>query len=226
MESFLESAFILRSLTTFSRAVSVLWWARKPDWKISKVQFNLRKSFNCLKTVFSRILLKKGRLETGLKFLGLEVSRLLFLSMGLTMAVFSAGGKIPVVRDLLTMTRISLDTDSKIVLKKSVGIGSNEHVVDFRLVMTFFSVSVSTGVNKLICLLHIGGGSMCKAQGLSREIFLLIFIILSLKYVANSSHLEFESRLSGVFSSGFISLSIVEKSTLVLFRLLEIRFEK
>ncbi len=30
-----ESEESRRSLETLSRAVSVLWWVRKPDWKVS-----------------------------------------------------------------------------------------------------------------------------------------------------------------------------------------------
>ena len=43
-DSFWESALIL-SFPTLTNAVYVLWWERKPDWKVSKL-------LNCLKTIF------------------------------------------------------------------------------------------------------------------------------------------------------------------------------
>jgi hypothetical protein len=57
----------------------------------------LKKTFSCLKTNFSRILLKNGRLEIGRKLLGAEEYRLLF-RRGFAITVFSAVGKEPVNR--------------------------------------------------------------------------------------------------------------------------------
>ena len=77
---------------------------------MSNAQLASRKLFNCLKTIFSRILLRKGRLEMGLKLFRTEESKLLFFRRGLTRAVLSSDGKIPVSREQLIMARMSLDT--------------------------------------------------------------------------------------------------------------------
>jgi hypothetical protein len=53
-----------------------------------------------------------------------------------------------------------------------------------------------------------------------------MFVILHLKYAANSSHLDVEEcshRFAGI---GFIRPSVVRKSTLELFRLIVIKLEK
>ena len=52
---------------------------------------------------FSRILLRTGRLEMGLKWFRTEESKLLFFWRGLTRAVLSSDGKIPVSREQFTM---------------------------------------------------------------------------------------------------------------------------
>ena len=82
---------------------------------MSNAQLTSRKSFNCLKTTFSRILLKKGRLEMGLKLFRTEESTFIFFRRGLTRAVLSSDGKTPVSREQLIMSRMSLDTESKMV---------------------------------------------------------------------------------------------------------------
>src|SRR4029434_5129880 len=94
----------------------------KPDWKVSNAQLASRKLINCLKTIFSRILLRKGRLEMGLKLFRTEESKLLFVRRGLTRAVLSSDGKIPVSREQLIMARMSLDR-VKDGLKKCGGNG-------------------------------------------------------------------------------------------------------
>ena len=66
-------------------------------------------------------MLRKGRLEMGLKLFRTEESKLLFFRRGLTRAVLSSDGKIPVSREQFIMARMSLDTESKMVLKNLVG---------------------------------------------------------------------------------------------------------
>src|SRR4029434_1776917 len=53
-----------------------------------------------------------------------------------------------------------------------------------------------------------------------------MFVILSLKNAANSSHVEVEKRLSSTLGAGFIRLSIDEKSTLELLEFIDINFKK
>ncbi len=47
------------SLNTLMRAVSVLWWGRKPDWKTSKQLLSAKKLFSCWNTAFLMICPKK-----------------------------------------------------------------------------------------------------------------------------------------------------------------------
>ena len=54
------------SFVTLIRAVSVLWWGLKPDWKVSKALLDRRKSEICWYTTFSRTLPKNGRFDMGL----------------------------------------------------------------------------------------------------------------------------------------------------------------
>ena len=63
------SASRRRSLVILMRAVSVLWWGRKPDWNFSKRLLWERWEWSCDATVFSRILDRKGRLEMGRRLL-------------------------------------------------------------------------------------------------------------------------------------------------------------
>lgn len=93
--------------------------------------FLLRKSLSCLKTTFSRILLKNGRLDIGLKLPRTEPSSFPFLSSGFMMADFRAMGKMPVDREQFTISNTSSVKQSKTLLKNHVGIGSSEHVEDF-----------------------------------------------------------------------------------------------
>jgi len=60
------SAVIRRSFVTLTRAVSVLWAWRKPDWNFSKRLLCLRCSFRWAATAFSSTLERNGRLEMGL----------------------------------------------------------------------------------------------------------------------------------------------------------------
>src|SRR4029434_8463399 len=53
-----------------------------------------------------------------------------------------------------------------------------------------------------------------------------MFVILSLKHAANSSHLKVEKRLSSTLGAGIIRLSIIEKSALELLEFIDINFEK
>ena len=134
---------------------------------MSNAQLASRKLFNFLKTIYSRILLRKGRLEMGLKLFRTEESKLLFFRRGLTRAVLSSDGKIPVSREQFIMARMSLDTESKMVLKNLVGRGSRGHVDGFSCDTTLLSISISASAKKLILLQHGGRGSENKTFGIS-----------------------------------------------------------
>ena len=53
-ETLRASVFRRISFVTLIRAVSVLWWGLKPDWKVSKALLDRRKSESCWYTTFSR----------------------------------------------------------------------------------------------------------------------------------------------------------------------------
>ena len=57
-----SSAARRRSLVILARAVSVLWWGRKPDWKGSWRLFVFRWDWSWAATTLSRVLEMKGRL--------------------------------------------------------------------------------------------------------------------------------------------------------------------
>ena len=86
------SAVISRSLVTLTRAVSVLWPERKPDWNFSYRLLDLRWLWSWAATAFSSTFDKKGRLEIGRKLANTSGSRLGFLSSGLMTAAFRAVG--------------------------------------------------------------------------------------------------------------------------------------
>ena len=81
---------------------------------------------------------------------------MLFFRRGLTRAILSSDGKIPVSREQFTMARMSLDTELKMVLKNVVGMGSRGHVDSFSYDTTLLSISVSASAKKLIMLQHGG----------------------------------------------------------------------
>lgn len=97
------SMFTLMSLTTLTRAVSVLCFAQKPDWNFSKIEFVFKYSDSCQKTSFSRILLRNMRFERGLKLFSMDGSRVLLLRRSLTMVILKVDGKMPVCKEWLIM---------------------------------------------------------------------------------------------------------------------------
>ena len=79
-----ESEESRRSLVTLSRAVSVLWWVRKPDWNVS---YRLLERMSCLSCVAMALFSsfeRNVRLEMGRKLLGSSESRPGFLRRGVT----------------------------------------------------------------------------------------------------------------------------------------------
>src|SRR4029434_4679062 len=57
-------------------------------------------------------------------------------------------GKTPVSREQFIMARMSLDTESKMVLKNLVGMGSRGHVDGFSCDTTLLSISTSASAKK------------------------------------------------------------------------------
>ena len=89
-------------------------------------------------------MLQKSRFEIGLILLDVKISRFPFSKRGFTKAVLKSVGKTPSCREWFTMTRMSSDTELKIVLKRKVEIGSREHVEGFSSVTIFLRVTAST----------------------------------------------------------------------------------
>ena len=77
-----------------------------------------------------------GRLDTGLKFIRISLSRLGFLSNGLTIADLRSDGKIPSFRHALTISVITGASVGRISQRRLVGIGSRGHEVlaDFLII--------------------------------------------------------------------------------------------
>jgi hypothetical protein len=80
------------------------------------------------------------------------------------------------------------------VLKKVVGIGSTRQLEGWSCDITFLSLSVSTRENNSIVPLRGRPGHISSnfSSGLAWLIPSLMFVILSLKYAANSFHLDVE----------------------------------
>ena len=64
-----ESEESRRSLVTLSRAVSVLWGVRKPDWNVSYRLLERRYCLSCVAAALSSSFETNVRLEMGLKLL-------------------------------------------------------------------------------------------------------------------------------------------------------------
>ena len=96
---------------------------------------------------------------------------MLFFKVGFSKAVFKSDGNIPVLRERLTISSTSSDTESKIALKNLVGMGSREQVDDLRLETTLHSVTMSTGLKEHINVLCREGGSSVEMMGLCFEMF-------------------------------------------------------
>lgn len=89
MDSSPESAAIRRSSVILRRAVSVLWWGRKPDWNCSYRLLFDRWAWICDATTFYRILERNGRLEMGRRLLKMLGSKPGFLSIGVYLKICS-----------------------------------------------------------------------------------------------------------------------------------------
>ncbi len=81
------SAFISRSFVTRTKADSVLWPERKPDWNFSNSLFCFKWTRSCAATTFSSTLERNGSLEMGLYLSKTSGSKVDFLRRGLMTAV-------------------------------------------------------------------------------------------------------------------------------------------
>ena len=106
-------------------------------------------------------------------------------------------------RECFSRAWTSPSMHSKFSLKNFVGMGSRGHVEVFSFDTVFLSSSRSGNLKVLISPLRAGVVTTSLLLGVVWDISALMFVILSLKCTANSSHLEGESRLSSVLSAGF-----------------------
>ena len=134
-----ESEERRRSFVILRRAVSVLCWDRKPDWKHSKRLLEVRWVLSCKATARSRILERKGRLEMGRKLLGFSVLRPGFLMMGVMAASLRVWGTDPEPREVFMMLVMSGEMTGRQSLMSLDGMGSRVQVVVFIPVMRVFS---------------------------------------------------------------------------------------
>ena len=93
-----------------------------------------------MNTIFSKTFDRNGSLEIGLKLLGVDGSRLGFLSRGVTKAVLKDGGTDPEDRELLMMDKMCGPTVGRISLRREVGTVSKGQVEEFMWPMVFWSV--------------------------------------------------------------------------------------
>ena len=103
------SEAIRRSLVTFAKAVSVLWWSRNPDWKSSYTLFSWRNSRSWLATTSG--------------------SRVGFWSRGLITASLKDCGTYPDDNERLIVFSNVLSIRGRISLSNLVGMGSKIQVV-------------------------------------------------------------------------------------------------
>ena len=193
---FPESANIIMSLDTFSKAVSIEWCLWKPDWNVSWMLLWSRNNDSWSETTFSMILDKSGSFEIGLKLLRSVGSKPVFLSKGFTMACLNVLGNTPVERERLTIFVTQEPITSNTFTKSLYGRTSDEQEEGFVLV-TSAEISRVTDLNEdhkletgsmTAGVPHKGGG-----------IFSLIILILSLKNL-NSALLS-ASQKTGNWSS-------------------------
>ena len=141
----LESEESRRLLLTLSRAVSVLWWIRKPDWNVSYRLLERRYCLSCVATALSSSFERNVRLEMGLKLLGSSGSRPGFLRRGVMAGSLRGGGTVPEFREELMMSVMSGVREVKQALTSTEGMGSRGEVEDFMVESIFERSSVVLG---------------------------------------------------------------------------------
>ena len=91
----------------------MLWWERKPDWKVAKAQLASRKLFNCIKTFFTKFYLERKGWRWVWNCLGLK-SLNYFTSGGVSPGQFKVLiGKKTVSKEQLPIARMSSDIELK-----------------------------------------------------------------------------------------------------------------
>ncbi len=139
-----ESAERRRSLVTFRRAVSVLCFERKPDWKDSNRLLEMRWVLSCEATTRSKIFDRKGRLEMGRKLFGLSGSSPGFLMTGVMAASLRGWGTEPEEREALMRLMMSGEMTGRQSLMSLEGMGSRVQVEVFIPVMMVVSCAGDT----------------------------------------------------------------------------------
>ena len=142
-----ESEERRRSFVILRRAVSVLCFDRKPDWKDSNRLLEVRWVLSCEATARSSIFDMKGRLEMGRKLLGLSGLRPGFLMMGVTAASLRVWGTEPELREVLIMVVMSGEITGRQSLMSVEGMGSKVQVEVFIPVMMVINSAGDTGEN-------------------------------------------------------------------------------
>ncbi len=141
-----ESAANNRSLVILIRAVSVLWWGRKPDWNCSYKLLLERCSWIWIAIHFSIILEINGKFEIGRKWSKLNGSDSDFLSMGVILADLKNDGTEPETSEAWTILVINGNKAGKHAFTKGVGRGSNWQVEDLNL---FIRPTISEAVGSV-----------------------------------------------------------------------------
>lgn len=138
-------------------------------------------------------------------------------------AVFKDVGKMPDCKELLTIWCRSTAIELNIVLKKSEGNMSKQHVEDLRCLTIysrcFWSITLKCDIVTKLCLGGCRDGRESVLDWVV-PIIRLIFVIFSLKKHANSLHFIVDVNSDTICCFGFISLSTMINRVRVLLILL------
>ena len=214
------SAARRRSLVILMRAVSVLWWGRKPDWNFSKRLLWERWEWSCDATVFSRILDRNGRLEMGRRLLKSCGSAFGFLRMGEMAADFKDEGNIPEEREEWMMVVMSGAREGRHALTRAEGRGSRWQVEGLDLEIREATSVMEGNVKEVRGWDQVRAGRAGRglvAEGLDSSLWILEVFILKKdsRELQKLSERGREARGSG----GRVSLLTRENSDLVWFAL-------
>ena len=177
----------------------VHWWYLSWLWEVLSVccvvvwfgsmRLNLSIcSISCLEAAHSSSLLMYAKFETGLKLLSIR-SRLALFSSGLTKAILSVSGNMPLSRERFTMSVMSSRTHGSICFRRSVRIGSSSQLL-FGVASIIFLTSCRDRLQNLDSGFIFGAASTSAQLGrwehFSRSTD-LILVTLSMKKLLNLS---------------------------------------
>ena len=137
-----------RSLTSFRRAVSVMWPGWHADWPVLQRLWELRQEETFDNTRFSSILAIRHTLETGRYLFKSLWSRHIFLSIGVTNANLRHCGKMPDAREELNRSVREWRIESRHSMKSLEGMGSSSYDLWAELGMHSFTVNCDTVSNE------------------------------------------------------------------------------